>query len=129
MAYEIPGMILPMEAGASLASDQFKLVTLATDGQVDVTGGASTNLPIGILQNKPSAAGQAASVMVSGVSKGICGVTLDEGNLVTASEVIDGRLDVAGTSTDVIIGMALEAGDAGEIVAIYLFGGPGGEKR
>ncbi len=131
MAFEDPGKTITLEAGQDLSSDQYKLVTLASDGQVDVTTsqsvGDSTDTPIGILQNKPSAAGVAAEVMVSGISKVIAGETVAIGDLITASTVADGRVDTAGASTDVIIGMAVTGGDVGETISVLLFGGPGGE--
>ncbi len=130
MAYEIAGFMLPYEAGSDLSSDQYKLVVVATDGQIDVdtsnSVGDSTDRPIGVLQNKPTAQGEEASVMLKGVSKAIAGVTIAIGELVTPSEVTDGRLDVAGASTDTILGMCLEGGAAGETIVVRLFGGPGG---
>ncbi len=127
MAFELPGQILPMEAGGNISASQFRFVTLASDGQVDLTGAASTNRPIGVLQNKPAAAGLDASVMVDGVTKLFCGETIAIGDLITPSASVAGGADDADTSTDVILGQALEGGDVGEIIAVYLFGGPGGE--
>ena len=131
MAFEDQGKTITLEAGQDLSSDQYKLVTLASDGQDDVTTsqsvGDSTDTPIGILQNKPSAAGVAAEVMVSGISKVIAGETVAIGDLITASTVADGRVDTAGAPTDVIIGMAVTGGDVGETISVLLFGGPGGE--
>lgn len=67
MAYEIPGMTITLKAGTSLASDQYKFVKLSADNTV-VLCSATTDVPIGILQNTPGSL-DAASVMVSGVSK------------------------------------------------------------
>lgn len=128
MATEQPGFKITLEAGQDLSADQYKLVTLAIDGQVDVTGAARTNRPIGILQNKPDAAGKAAELVISGVSKAIAGEAIEEGELVSASSAVAGRVDDADTATDVIIGMALTpAAVAGTIISILLFGGAGGE--
>lgn len=118
MAYEIPGRMITLVAGADLSADQFKLVTLANDGQIDVTGNTSTNDVTGVLQNKPSAAGYAASVMMSGVSKVIAGETINEGDLLTPSAVTAGRVDVADAATNRIIGRALTAGAAGEVISM-----------
>ncbi len=127
MAFEDPGKTITLEAGASLASDQYKLVTLASDGQVDVTGAAAANTPIGILQNKPSAAGQAAEIMIDGISKAIAGETIAAGELVGPSTDTAGRVGDADTTADVIIGMAITGGAAGETISVLLFGGSGGE--
>ena len=54
-------------AGEDLSSSQFRFVTLEDDGMIDVAD-AAADIPIGILQNKPKS-GQAATVMVLGVSK------------------------------------------------------------
>lgn len=110
--------MITLVAGADLSADQFKLVTLANDGQIDVTGNTSTNDVTGVLQNKPSAAGYAASVMMSGVSKVIAGETINEGDLLTPSAVTAGRVDVADAATNRIIGRALTAGAAGEVISM-----------
>ncbi len=127
MAFEDPGKQITLEAGASLSSDQYKLVSLASDGQVDVTGATATNTPIGILQNKPSAAGTAAQIMIDGISKAIAGETIAAGELVGPSTDTAGRVGDADTTGDVIIGMAITGGDAGETISVLLFGGSGGE--
>lgn len=127
MATEVPGLVISIEAGQDLSSDQYKVVVIASDGQVDVAGGAQTAIPVGVLQNKPSAAGSAATVMVSGVTKAIAGNTIASGGLVSPSAVVAGRLDAADAATDVIMGMALVGGAVGDIITVLLFGGPGGE--
>lgn len=124
MTYEIPGQIITLPAGQDLSSDQFKLVALASDGQVDVVATTSTLAVVGVLQNKPSAAGYAAEIMVSGVTKCIAGETIDEGEYVCPSAVTAGRVDDADTATDRIIGMALTGGAAGEYISVLLM--PGG---
>lgn len=124
MAYEIPGFTITVEAGSDLSSDQFKLVTLASDGQIDVTTNTSTTAVLGVLQNKPSAAGRAAEVMVYGITKVIAGETIDEGEFVCPSSVTAGRVDDADTATDRIVGIALSPGDAGELISVLLL--PGG---
>ena len=129
MAYENPGKVITIEAGGNLSSDQYTLMVLASDGQVDQSSNTSTNTPIGVLQNKPAAAGRAATIMVSGVTKVIAGETIAIGDLVCQSSVAAGRVDTAGTSTDVIIGMATLGGAVGETISVLLFGGPGGEIR
>ena len=127
MAFEDPGKSISFDAGANLSSDQYKLVTLASDGRVDVTGATRTNTPIGILQNKPSAAGQAAEIMVDGISKAIAGETIAAGELVGPSSDTAGRVGDADTITNVIVGMAITGGAAGETISVLLFGGSGGE--
>jgi len=121
VAYEIPGF-LPgtLVAGADLSSDQYKLVTLAADGQLDVTGAVSSNNFIGVLQNKPSAAGQSAEVMVSGVSKMIVGATITAGDELVPSAVTAGRVDPTPATGERIVGVALESGAVGELISVLL---------
>lgn len=126
MAFQDPGVDYSFEAGTTLIAAQHLLVTLASDGAIDLTGAASTNTPLGILQNDPVLADM-GTVRVSGQSKAVCGETILPGELITASEVIAGRIDDADTTTDVIIGMAVTGGDVGETITVMLFGGPGGE--
>lgn len=127
MAFEDPGKVITIEAGGNLSSDQYTLMVLASDGQVDQSSNTSANTPIGVLQNKPAAAGRAATIMVSGITKVVAGETVAIGALVCQSSVAAGRVDAAVSGTDVIIGMAITGGDVGETISVLLFGGPGGE--
>lgn len=128
MAYEIPGFKLTLPAGSSLASDKNKLVVLATDGQIDVATGAHTARPVGVLQNSPTAAGEAATIMVTGVVKCIVGEIVTAGALVCPSSGTAGSVDLADATGDVIIGIALSAGAIGDVIPVLLFGGAGGYK-
>lgn len=124
MTYEIPGKVITLVAGQDLSSDQYKLVSIAADDQIDVTTNTSTTIVAGVLQNKPSAAGYAASVMVDGVTKVICGETIAAGELLCPSSVTAGRVDDADTSTDRIVGQALADGVAGDLIPMLIL--PGG---
>ena len=119
MAYEIPGQMITLPASADLSAKQFTFVTVNASGQVaSPADGASV---IGVLQNKPTAAGQGASVMINGVSKvKAAGSTLAAGDLcatstsgrattVGAGEYSIGRI-IAGSSgsTDRILTVNLE---------------------
>ena len=75
MAYETPLYVLSFVAGEDLSSNQFQFVTMESDGQVDLAD-AETDIVLGVLQNKPTA-GQAARVMIQGVSKVEADETLD----------------------------------------------------
>src|SRR5882672_7833240 len=68
MAFENPGIgDGTRKAGADLSTHQFKFVKLNNSGDV-ILCAAVTDKPYGILQNAPTS-GQAASVMLLGVSK------------------------------------------------------------
>ena len=108
---------ISFEAGGDLSADQWKFVTVAADGQVDVTTGAGS-LPTGVLLNNPDAAGRAAEVAVGGVVK------------VEASAAIAAGADVAVTAAGLaatastgnsIVGQCLKgAGAAGELAEVLM---------
>jgi len=75
MATENHVLIRTYPAGEDLTADQFRIVVLAS-GAVRRPDGA-TEVPLGVLQNAP-ASGEAASVMLIGVSKIVFGETVAE---------------------------------------------------
>ena len=108
-AFEIVGQDYTFEAGADLSTKQYYAVKLDSNGQVVVAGAGEA--AIGILQNKPAAAGRAAQVRVSGVSHWVAG-----GAIAGASRVAphgDGKAQVAvaasgdtqaGAAADTVVG-------------------------
>lgn len=123
MAYEIPVLALSVEADADLSADQYKIVDIASDQQVSVLATTSTLMALGVLQNKPNAAGKVAEVMVMGVTKMIAGETIAAGELVCPSSITAGRVDDADTSTDRILGKCLVGGLVGEYITVLLANG------
>jgi hypothetical protein len=111
-----------LAAAADLSAYQYRVVRLTTTAnQVNVASHALAASPlaaIGILQNKPAAAGRAATVAYSGQSKAVAGAAVTLGQMVShdgSGYVIDA---VSGAN---IIGRALEAaGAAGEIIKVQL---------
>ena len=80
MSWESPGKLITLAAGADLSTSQFTFVSVDANGAAVAasTGGSA----FGVLQNKPTL-GQAASIMVNGVSKMIvAGSTLSAGDVV-----------------------------------------------
>lgn len=68
-----PGLFV---ADADLSADRYKYVKssgAATAGTQVILVAGVTDVAVGILQNKPDAAGKSAKVMVSGISKAIGG--------------------------------------------------------
>ena len=104
------------EAGQDLSSKQFYFVTMASDGQVDPTGdGAQAT---GVLQNKPDAAGKAATVAVGGRSKVSAGAAVSVGANVASDA--NGQA-VTATTGEVILGIARSASSAAdEIISVEL---------
>jgi len=109
-----PGMITK-QAGEDLSSFQFMAVTLESDGQVDAHD-AVTDVPFGVLQNKPSAAGRGAEIMYMGRSKVEFGETVVVGNLIRFGA--DSKAYIFVTDVDVTAfcaGTCTLGGAAGEI--------------
>jgi hypothetical protein len=71
MSYEIPGFTRSYEAAGDLTTSYLKFVKLSGTALVAVA--AATDDAIGVLQNKPSAAGIASTVMISGVTRAVNG--------------------------------------------------------
>jgi hypothetical protein len=119
MAFETPLYVLSFTAGEDLSAKQFQFVTMEADGQIDLAD-AETDIVLGVLQNKPEA-GQAAKVMISGVSKVEADETLAAGNLVHSSA--DGQAAVFAAGTDTTkysAGLVIEGAAAGELATVLL---------
>ena len=117
MAYELPGQVATFTAAADLSAKQYYFVKITADNTVNVCA-AVTDIPIGVLQNAPTS-GQAASVMLYGITKLTAKEAIAVGNNVGTGS--DGRADVvaAGSDTTVrICGQAIEAaGAAGQVIS------------
>lgn len=112
-------------AGASLASEQFRVVRVnaSNDFQVDVVT-AVTDEALGILQNAPDAVNKPAEVAILGTCKAKLGGTVTRGNrltfdssgdLVAATEITDG-----GAADQNVIALALQSGVSGDIIKVTL---------
>lgn len=102
-----------LEAGGDLSADQFHFVTMASDGQVDLsTNGADA---IGVLLNDPEAAGRAAEVAIAGMTRVEAGGGLPAGSLVASNAA--GKAVVA-TTGDAILGIAVNTATTGEVASI-----------
>ena len=120
MAVELPILNKTFEAAADLSTKQYYYVKgTSTFNRVNVCT-AATDIPIGVLQNKPDAAGKAAEVMIVGITKGSANGALSIGDLVgpSADSQVDGK--TAGTdTTEYVTGQVLEAATAaGDIITM-----------
>ena len=120
MAYEGNQITWSFVAAADLSSSQYKFVKLDSNGKIaDIA--AATDVPIGVLQDKPTA-GQTGTVVMFGITK----VQADAS--ITAAQAIgtsaDGQADVkiAGTDiTEYAVGQVLlAAGAAGRIATVVI---------
>lgn len=105
-------------AGGDLSAGQFKFVKLNSSGQV-VLCTAVTDRPIGVLQNKPSATGRAATVCVAGRTKISADEALAIGDVIGTSTDAQAQVVVTGTETTVYaVGQVIEGvANAGEIAS------------
>jgi len=115
MAVEQPGFCFTLEAAGDLSSHQFKAVVVDSNGRAALPGSDGV-VVAGILQNKPSAAGQAASVHRSGISKAVAGGTFNPGTLLMAKGTT-GKL-AAATAGNHVCAIALEAGADGRGISV-----------
>lgn len=125
MAWEIPGFSFTLPAAADLSASQFCFVNADT-----TAAGSRAALPsaggrtIGVLQNKPGAAGIAATIVNTGIVKvrvGTGGVTAGD----TVQALADGKITTA-VATKYAAGIALETGVAGVLVPVLLTPSGGG---
>lgn len=121
MAYESSQPIkISLKAGANLSAEQFKFVKLDTSGNV-VVASATTDRPIGVLQNTPLA-NEAAEVAISGITKVKAGGSASVGNVVFTSASATAVTATIGSaaSTFYIQGTFLEDAAAGQIVSVVI---------
>ena len=115
MAYDDPGVdIGTFTASADLSAKQFYIVKMSGDNTVTVCA-AVTDVPIGVLQNKPASGGQAV-VRVFGMSKVSADATLAAGNIIGSSADGQAQPVTQGSETTVYnIGQAVTGGAAGTL--------------
>jgi len=120
--FEVPGLKLPgLVAGGDLTTKQYTAVKLSESGTVAAVS-AVTDKVIGILQNAPYT-GEAAEVMVSGVSFWKAGGSIDVSSNPTVGSADDGEAVAYAPGTDTtkyIVGTALRDAAAGDIVDVLL---------
>lgn len=121
MAYDQSGsgILITLTAAADLSAKQYNFVKLDANGDVVLTDADSAGqIPIGVLQNAPTS-GQAATVMVVGISKVEAGVAFDEGVKIAcsdASSAADDGQAVAADASDNVVGQSITAGAADEYI-------------
>jgi hypothetical protein len=106
-------------AGEDLSSAQFKFVTLEADGNVDLADAAGERA-VGVLLNKPDAAGKAATVAMTGKVMVVAGGSVTAGDEIATDASGDA---VTASSTNIVMGYALEDAVDGQVFAIELIQG------
>jgi hypothetical protein len=122
MSYEKRAFGDSFAAAADYSAKQFWPVKLTAANTVTVCSGA-TDVPIGILQNKPKS-GEAADVMCLGVTRAVSDGTtpIAVGDWVGSGAA--GKLVKKSSDKDYAIGQALEASSADGTVISVLLRGP-----
>jgi len=120
MAYEAAQIKFGnLTAAADLSAKQFHFVKLASATTVNVCDDVA-DVPIGILQNTPTS-GQAAEVCIFGISKVVADGNLAAGNIIGTSADSQADAITRGSDTTVtVMGIAVEAGAAGQTVTMFL---------
>lgn len=107
---------ITVPANADLSAKQYHFVTINSSGNAAATGDGLAGH--GVLQNDPSAAGQACNVAIGGQSKVVAGGTCTAGTYVAADT--NGRA-VNIVSGDFALGLALESATTdGQIISILV---------
>lgn len=118
MSYENKLVSITLEAGSDLSAGQYKAVNVASDEQIDLVAVKGAKV-LGILQDKPAAAGRAANVGVEGVSKVLAGAAVAAG----VEVIVDATSRVIATDAadQYILGTALTtAAAAGDVIAVKI---------
>jgi len=111
-------------ANADLSAKQYFLVKRhTTAGQCALVDGA-TDIPIGVLQNKPAAAGRGAEIVTLGKTKAQVEATTDIAIGDRLGPYTDGRLIKKTADKDLCCAIAEEAATSatGDIISVTLIG-------
>ena len=106
MAVQQDGIDVSFPAAGDLSADQFKLMVIEDDGQVN-RGVGDGSAFIGILQNKPAAANRGATVRISGISKCTPTDAINERDRLTATA--NGFANATTTATHHVAALAVTA--------------------
>lgn len=113
----VPGLT----AGQTQASNQYKLVKIASTGGQVIVGTSATSKILGVLQNSPLA-GQAAEVAFLGVCKALAEASVAFGDQLKCSTT--GRVKTTTNAGDRVVGVSLGTAStsAGDIIPVLLCG-------
>lgn len=118
-AYTESEKAITLPAGSSLTAGQYRFVAISSSGNVNLVA-ASGGLQVdGVCYNKPEA-GQAATVVISGVAKVVAGGVITAGAAVV-SDSGGGAVAAASGATNMVAGRALVgATAAGSVIPVLL---------
>lgn len=111
--YNVISNYVSLPASGDLSTKQYYFADVDSNGQVAVAGAGST--AVGVIQNKPTAAGQGCDVQVMSITPIVCGGSITAGAAVKS----DGSgLAVAASSGDKALGRILATGASGVTVSM-----------
>ena len=118
MAYEIPGFKFTLPASADLSASQYCFVAQDTSGNVVIPSTAVDVL--GVLCNKPTAAGQAAEIGTFGIYKVRSGAAITNPGTRVMSDSTGRAITVTG-ATAKAVGIALQSsGAANQVIPVLI---------
>jgi len=117
MSISKAGETLTVEASGDLSGDQFKFMVIDSNGRAARAGDGDR--VVGVLQNKPSGLGQAASIWgVGSVSLVIAGEDTVPG--VQIGPDANGLAIESGPSPDFVAGISLSQADTGGRLSVWV---------
>lgn len=110
---------ISVAASADLSASQYRAVYLVGIPARAAVDTSNATAPIGIMLNKPAAAGRAAEIAILGVAKMEAGAAVAAGQRVT--QVAGGRGSPTLTAVDEVVGLALTAAaGSGELFEVLV---------
>lgn len=122
MAFEYPVLKVPaLEAGADLSGNQFHCVRMSGADKRVALCDTEGEVVLGVLQNKPAAAGQAAEVTALGLTKIVAGEALAAGDAWgTDAQARARKVEVTTDVGDYAAGIVIEGAAAGAIATVTI---------
>jgi hypothetical protein len=117
MSHEYNTLTITRPANGDLSSNQYYGVKINSSGNAVVIS-TQGDKALGVLQNDPDTAGQAAAIMVYGVSKVVAGGTIVCNDPVTFNS--SGAAVKADEETEAVIGRAMASASSGETFNVFL---------
>lgn len=115
-ATAVPSGLLSLVAGETFAAKDYRFVIVATENTGTIAGDSAANV-IGVSTNNP-ASGETLAVQCSGIAKVTCGGSVTVGAYVNSDA--NGKAVAESTNNNPIDGIALQAGDDGDVISIVL---------
>jgi len=118
MALELKGLDVPLRVDADIQQFVAVCVSATNENSVYLSTTECDSNCIGVLQDRPGAAGRAGQVRISGLTKMIAGETLIKGNKVGNAD--DTGLAKKPIASESYIGICLSGGLINELVTVFI---------